>query len=317
MFQISVARLYEDNRDKLQLAWIVGKAGSETLLRRDSGDAPALVGHLNLIHPNRIQVLGAHETAHVGSLDPAGTQQLLAQLFSARPAAVVFADGVVPDPRLIERAEKSGTPVFASSVPGAHLIDRLRRYLGKALAESVERHGVFMDVLGLGVLITGDSGVGKSELALELVSRGHGLVADDVVDISRIALTTLEGRCPPMLKDFIEVRGLGVLNMRTIFGETAVRPKMNLKLIVQLERPAQAGAEPERLPLHELSEDILGVTVRKVVIPVAAGRNLAVLIEAAVRNYILQLRGIQSAAELLERQQAEMRRTTPPKDSGR
>jgi HPr kinase/phosphorylase len=318
MFQINVARLYEENRDKLQLAWIAGKAGGEKPLQRDSTDAPALVGHLNLIHPNRIQVFGAHEASHVGSLDRAASQRMLAELFSAQPAAIIFADGVAADPRLVERAEASGTPVFASSVPGAHLIDRLRRYLGKALAETVERHGVFMDVLGLGVLITGDSGVGKSELALELVSRGHGLVADDVVDISRIALTTLEGRCPPMLKDFIEVRGLGVLNVRTIFGETAVRPKMNLKLIVQLERPVQAGAEPERLPLHELSEDILGVTVKKVIIPVAAGRNLAVLIEAAVRNYILQLRGIQSsAAELIERQQAEMQRRAPSKGSGR
>jgi HPr kinase/phosphorylase len=318
MFQISVARLYEENRDKLQLAWVAGKAGSEARpLRRDSGDSPALVGHLNLIHPNRIQVFGAHEAAHLCGLDPRRLQQVLGELFSAVPAALVYADGVAPDARLVAEAEKSGTPVLASSAPAAQVIDRLRRYLGKALAESVERHGVFMDVLGLGVLITGDSGVGKSELALELVSRGHGLVADDIVEISRIALTTLEGRCPPMLKDFIEVRGLGVLNIRTIFGETAVRPKMNLKLVVQLERPAQAGVEPERLPLQDLSEDILGVTVRKVVIPVAAGRNLAVLIEAAVRNYILQLRGIQSAAELIERQNAEIQRQSPPGDSRR
>jgi HPr kinase/phosphorylase len=317
MFQISVARLYEENRDKLQLAWVAGKAGGEAPLQRDSSDSPALIGHLNLIHPNRIQVFGAHESAHLRSLDPPRLEQVLGELFAARPAAIVFADGVAPDARLVEQAEASGTPVFASAAQGGHAIDRLRRYLGKALAESTQRHGVFMDVLGLGVLITGDSGVGKSELALELVSRGHGLVADDIVEISRIALTTLEGRCPPMLKDFIEVRGLGVLNMRTIFGETAVRPKMNLKLIVQLERPAQAGAEPERLPLQDLAEDILGVTVRKVVIPVAAGRNLAVLIEAAVRNYILQLRGIQSAAELIERQSAEMRRQMPPGDSRR
>jgi HPr kinase/phosphorylase len=318
MFQISVARLYEENREKLQLAWVAGEAGGEAPLQRDSADAPALVGHLNLIHPNRIQVFGAHEAAHLRSLDQARLKHVLGDLFSARPAAIVFADGVAPEQHLVERAERSGTPVFASSAPGAHVIDRLRRYLGKALAESTQRHGVFMDVLGLGVLITGDSGVGKSELALELVSRGHGLVADDVVDISRIALTTLEGRCPPMLKDFIEVRGLGVLNIRTIFGETAVRPKMNLKLVVQLERPTQAGAEPERLPLHELSEDILGVTVRKVVIPVAAGRNLAVLIEAAVRNYILQLRGIQSSAvELMERQKAEMRQRPTSDDSRR
>jgi HPr kinase/phosphorylase len=318
MFQISVAQLYEDNRDKLQLAWIAGKAGSGTPLQRDSSDAPALVGHLNLIHPNRIQVFGAREAAHLDSFDDPGLQKLLADLFSSRPAAIVFADGVRPDSRLVECAERSGTPVLSSATPGAHVIDRLRRYLGKALAETTERHGVFMDVLGLGVLITGDSGAGKSELGLELISRGHGLVADDVVEISRIALTTLEGRCPPMLKDFLEVRGLGILNIRTIFGETAVRPKMNLRLIVHLERPAQASAETERLPLHELSEDILGVTVKKVMIPVAAGRNLAVLIEAAVRNYILQLRGIQSTAELVQRQQAEMRRSgADPKDPGR
>jgi HPr kinase/phosphorylase len=314
MFQISVARLYEENREKLKLAWVAGKAGGETPLQRDSSDAPALVGHLNLIHPNRIQVFGPHEAAHLASLDASRARHVLDDLFAARPAAIVFAEGVTPDQRLVEKAEQSGTPVLASAASGAEVIDRLRRYLGKALADSTQRHGVFMDVLGLGVLITGDSGVGKSELALELVSRGHGLVADDVVDISRIALTILEGRCPPMLRDFIEVRGLGVLNIRTIFGETAVRPKMNLKLVVQLERPPQAGAEPERLPLHELSEDILGVTVRKMVIPVAAGRNLAVLIEAAVRNYILQLRGIQSATELIERQNAEMRRRAPPGD---
>jgi HPr kinase/phosphorylase len=317
MFRISVARLYEDNREKLQLAWVAGEAGGEAPLQRDSTDTPALVGHLNLIHPNRIQVFGPHEAAHLRGLDVSRSRQVLDDLFAAAPAAIVFADGVAPDPRLLESAARAGTPVLASPAPGAHVIDRLRRYLAKALAESTQRHGVFMDVLGLGVLITGDSGVGKSELALELVSRGHGLVADDVVDISRIALTTLEGRCPAMLRDFIEVRGLGVLNMRTIFGETAVRPKMNLKLVVQLQRPPQAGAEPERLPLHELSEDILGVTVRKVVIPVAAGRNLAVLIEAAVRNYILQLRGIQSAAEFVERQNAEMRRQTPSGGTGR
>lgn len=309
MSPISIAQLYDDNRDKLQLAWIGSTAGGAAPVSRAGDDAPALVGHLNLIHPNRIQVLGAHESAHFASFEAGALARIHADLFAARPAAILFADGASPDPRILEAAARAGTPVFATPMPGAEVIDRLRRYLGKALAESVERHGVLMDVLGLGVLITGDSGVGKSELALELISRGHGLVADDVVAISRIATTTLEGRCPPLLKDFLEVRGLGVLDIRTIFGEAAVRPKVNLKLIVHLERPSQAGhSETERLPLHELSEDILGVTVRKVVIPVAAGRNLAVLIEAAVRNYILQLRGIHSTAEFTARQQAEMKK---------
>jgi len=308
MLQISVARLHEDNREKLGLAWLAGRPGGEAFIRRDTGDGAALVGHLNLIHPNRIQVLGSHEAAYLDSFDNNAFGQLLANLISARPAAIIVADGIDAHPRLVERANSAGTAVFASPQPAEQVIEHLRRFLAKVLAETTSLHGVFMDVLGLGVLITGDSGVGKSELALELISRGHGLVADDVVEFSRIAVTTLEGRCPLLLKDFLEVRGLGVLNIRTIFGETAVRPKMNLKLIVHLQRPLQAGAsEAERLPLHELTEDILGFPVRKVVIPVAAGRNLAVLLEAAVRDCILQLRGIHSMREFLGRQQAELK----------
>jgi HPr kinase/phosphorylase len=158
-----------------------------------------------------------------------------------------------------------------------------------------------MDVLGMGVLITGDSGVGKSELALELISRGHGLVADDVVEMARIAPTTIEGRCPGMLRDFLEVRGLGLLNIRTIFGETASRRKMKLKLIVHLQKTS-SGADAPRLPLDAQTQEVLGVPIRKVVIPVAAGRNLAVLLEAAVRNTILQFRGIDSMQDFVERQ---------------
>jgi HPr kinase/phosphorylase len=305
MLQISVAQLYDDNCVKLGLAWIGGKASGATRLWRDSADVAALVGHLNFIHPNRIQVLGNHEIAYLAAFEETELFQALGKLFAVHPAALVVADGAPADVRMLKAAEASGTAVFVTDMPSAQVIDRFRRYLGKALAETTQSHGVCMDVLGLGVLITGDSGAGKSELALELISRGHGLVADDVVDISRIAASTLECRAPPVLKDFLEVRGLGVLNIRTIFGETAVRPKMNLRLIVRLDR--SGTTESERLPQNELSEDILGVAVRKVVLPVAAGRNLAVLLEAAVRNYILKLRGIDSTAELMQRQQAAMK----------
>ena len=309
MLQINVAQLYEENRDRLGLAWIGGKASGSTRLWRDSSDVAALVGHLNFIHPNRIQVLGNHEIAHLAAFGEAELFQELGKLFAAHPAALVIADGAPADVRMLKAAEASGTAVFVTDVPSAQVIDRFRRYLSKALAETTEAHGVCMDVLGLGVLITGDSGAGKSELALELISRGHGLVADDVVEIARIATKTLEGRCPPVLKDFLEVRGLGVLNIRTIFGETAVRPKMNLKLIAHLERPSQTGTSPaDRLPLHELTEEILGIPIREVVIPVAPGRNLAVLLEAAVRNYILQLRGYDSTQEFIARQQSELKR---------
>jgi HPr kinase/phosphorylase len=319
MLQTSVARLYEDTAEKLQLAWVGGKQGGAAVIRQDATESAAFVGHLNLIHPNRIQVLGRHEQVHITALEGARIERLIELGLQGSPAAVLLADGVPGHPRLAEVAETRGIALLASPLPAALLIDKLRRYLTRSLAETTTRHGVFMDVLGLGVLITGDSGVGKSELGLELVSRGHGLVADDVVEISRVAPDTLEGRCPPLLKDFLEVRGLGVLNIRTIFGETAVRPKLSLRLMVHLERPTPSAAPPaERLPLHALSEEILGVTVRKVGIPVAVGRNLAVLIEAAVRNHILQLRGYNSTEEFMERQQAEMRRdASTGTDAGR
>ena len=299
MLQVNVTQLHEDNRDALALAWVAGRGGS-TVVRREAAASAALIGHLNLTHPNSIQVIGAYEAG--------GLTGLAERLFAAPPAAVIVADGVAAPQALVDGATASRTPLFTTPLPAARVIEKLSRYLAKAFAERTERHGVLMDVLGLGVLITGDSGVGKSELGLELISRGHGLVADDVVEISRLAANTLEGRCPPVLKDFLEVRGLGLLDVRTIFGETAVRPKMKLKLIAHLEKPAPTGNRDitERLPLAEQVEEILGVTVRKVVIPVAAGRNLAVLLEAAVRNYILQLRGIHSSAEFLARQKRAM-----------
>jgi HPr kinase/phosphorylase len=298
MLQVNVARLHDDNREALSLAWVAGREGG-TAVRREAAAAASLIGHLNLTHPNSIQVIGAYEAGIVaGFVD---------RLLESSPAAVIVADGVAPPTVLVDAAARTRTPLFTSPLPAPRVIEKLSRYLAKALAESTEMHGVFMDVLGLGVLITGESGVGKSELGLELISRGHGLVADDVVEVSRIAVGALEGRCPAMLKDFIEVRGLGLLNIRTIFGETAVRRKMKLRLIAHLDKPVPGGRDPaERLPLAELSEEILGVTVRKVVIPVAAGRNLAVLVEAAVRNQILKLRGIDSMAEFLARQQREI-----------
>ena len=309
MLQTSIARLYDDNAARLGLSWVTGRGGEELPVRRDNADTAALVGHLNLIHPNRIQVLGPRELAYIDGYSGDASEQVIANLFAAEPAAIVLADNLTGPGALLSLAEERNVPVLATASPADAVIDTLRRYLAKILADSTSRHGVFMDVLGLGVLITGESGVGKSELALELISRGHGLVADDVVEISRIAAKTLEGRCPPLLKDFLEVRGLGVLNIRIIFGETAVRPKMNLKLIVHLEKPGQAGGAPtERLPLHELTENILGLPIREVVIPVAAGRNLAVLVEAAVRNYILQLRGYDSTQEFIARQTGALTR---------
>ena len=240
MPQISVAQLFEDNREKLRLAWIAGRDGGVKVLDsahlKDSRSG--LIGHLNFIHPNWIQILARPEIDHLNSLDTITRQQTLHRLATSELACIVVAGSEQAPEHLCALADTLHVALFASPLDSVELMWLLRPYLARALAESTTMHGVFLDVLGMGVMITGDSGVGKSELALELISRGSGLIADDVIELYRIAPETLEGRCPALLCDFLEVRGLGVLNIRTIFGEAALRPRKNMKLIVHLEKPA-------------------------------------------------------------------------------
>jgi len=306
MPQVSVAQLFQDNCEALKLSWLAGEpyAGAvlDSLQINQAGQG--LIGHLNFYHPNWIQIFSRMETSYFRAMSPAAQEEALSRLQESGLACLIVSDGEQPPPSIRKFAETRRIPVVASPLPSLQIIWVVRAYLGRALAEFATRHGVFLDVLGMGVLLTGESGVGKSELALELITRGSGLVADDVVELYHIAPETLEGRSPELLKDFLEVRGLGMLNIRTIFGETAVRVRKNLKLIIRLEKPV-GGVVPgvERLPLEASTEEILGVRIRKVVLPVAAGRNLAVLAEAAVRNYVLQLRGIDSTQEFIRRQE--------------
>ncbi|MBN8453018.1 HPr(Ser) kinase/phosphatase [Accumulibacter sp.] len=301
--QFSVVQLYEDHREKLKLTWVVAVGVDRQIELRDQGYFGAeVVGHLNLIHPERLQVIGRAENDWGNRVSAERLRNQVRELMAARPPALIVADDVEVLPAISEACQSTSTPLFVSPKPCSAVIDLLRIYLSRRLAGSTSVHGVLMDVFGMGVLITGDSGVGKSELALELITRGHGLVADDVVELACIAPTTIEGRCPSMLRDYLEVRGLGLLNIRTIFGETASRRRMKLKLIVHLQRPLSRADGP-RLPLDAQTQEILGVAIRKVVIPVAAGRNIAVLLEAAVRNSILQLRGIDSMSDFINRQQ--------------
>lgn len=306
MRHISLVQLYEDNREKLLLNWALNHQSDRRIEIKLSNNYGAdVVGHVNIIHPERLQVLGQAEYEWAQRIGERRFGQMFQDLLSAQPPAVIVADGLQAPGLVVEACQASGTPLLLTGKPASAVIDLLRIYLSARLADTINLHGVFMDVLGMGVLITGDSGVGKSELALELISRGHGLVADDVVEMARIAPTTIEGRCPGMLRDFLEVRGLGLLNIRTIFGETASRRKMKLKLIAHLQKTV-AGHDAPRLPLDAQTQEVLGVPVRKVMIPVAAGRNLAVLLEAAVRNTILQLRGIDSMQDFMDRQQRMM-----------
>lgn len=180
----------------------------------------------------------------------------------------------------------------------------------QAVAGPLSFHGVFMEVRDLGVLIKGDPAIGKSELALELISRGHRLVADDIVDFFRVAPARLEGRCPELLQDFLEVRGLGILNIRELYGDNAVKPTKQLDLIIQLEMAEKLAPQLlDRLKIKSQQEKILGVKVPKLTIPVAAGRNLAVLVETALSNHLLLLRGINATKQLIQRQNREMKKS--------
>lgn len=310
MPQISVQQMFDETGEKLALKWVGGTSGGARMFSGDTLQKPnlALIGHLNFIHPNRLQVLGCAEMEYLRNLDVTGFEQAIVKLFSDDLTAIIVANGEEIPPILLNAANAAEVPLFTSIQPSPYLMSVLNHHLTQVLAKYALVQGVFLEVQGMGVLITGDSAIGKSELALEMVTRGHRLIADDIIEFYQVSPDTLEGRCPPLLQDFLEVRGLGILNIRELFGETAVKLKKNLKLIVRLEKLAGSDlTSRDRLQLQEYSETILAVTVPKVRIPVAAGRNIAVLAEVAVRNHILRLRGINSTFELMARHEKLMK----------
>ena len=307
---VSADALFEEFRSTLRWEWVAGLGASERrfdeLVVSAARSGADLVGYLNYIHPNRVQILGEREIAYLTNATAEDCARRVARIVTLEPPVLVLADGQVAPDALLAICERAQIPMFATHESAAFVIDVLRTYLSKHFADRATMHGVFMDILGLGVLITGESGLGKSELGLELISRGNGLVADDAVDLYRINQTTIEGKCPELLQNLLEVRGIGLLDIRAIFGETAVRRRMRLKLIVHLVRKETLEREYERLPYEPLNQEVLGVPVLKVVIQVVAGRNIAVLVEAAVRNTILNLRGIDTYQEFVERHRRMM-----------
>jgi HPr kinase/phosphorylase len=289
----------------LKLRWLGPRPDTLRPLRSsDPGAArQSLIGSLNCIHPNRLQVIGHPELVYLADLGPTAHDETLNKLFAARPAAVIFADDIEPEALVVELAEETGTPLLSSPLGDEDVIGRLRYFLTHALAESTTIHGVFMEVLGMGVLLLGDPAVGKSELALDLITRGHRLIADDAPQFARVAPDSLDGTCPALLRDFLEVRGLGVLNIRAMFGESAVAQSRHLNLVINLSVMSGADlARIDRLSGGLSARNILGVTVPEVTMPVAPGRNLAILVEAAVRHQILRIRGYDAGVDFIERQ---------------
>lgn len=308
--RITAQQLFDACHARLELEWLLQpKADSVTIVPLPQGaDTRSLVGHLNFIHPHRIQVLGPPEVSYLESLGKNSHLDSLKQLFSNETALVILSDAQGSSEEMMQLAREQHVPMLRSTLSSTKLIRELGFYLHNRLAESRIEHGVFMDVLGIGVLLTGESAIGKSELALELLTRGHRLIADDAPMFIRTTPGTLVGHCPEVLHNFLEVRGLGILNVRAMFGDSSVKRSMELQLIVHL-----APVEPEllqqldRLKGTRRKRRILEVEIDEVEIPVAPGRNLAVLVEAAARNHLFYTNGYDSALEFISRQQELMR----------
>ena len=250
MRQVSVERIFAENQARLGLHWVAGRQGGNRVLTGEAALRPTIgqVGHMNFIHPFRIQILGAAELAYLRALSQAELEASIDRLFTLELVAIVVANGEDVPPHLAAKCDANHIALFTSLQPSPHLVEVFRLFLSRVLAESTTLHGVFLDVLEMGVLVTGASAIGKSELALELISRGNGLIADDIVELYRISPDTLEGRCPAVLRDFLEVRGIGILNIRTIFGETAVRPRKLLEVHGPSGGPQQRGVLRARPP---------------------------------------------------------------------
>jgi len=301
----TIQDLYDALSRKLGLEWVAGQGGAGRHLQGDfpGAGSQGLAGALNCIHPNRIQVIGRAELVYFSSLDEQLYLDVIHKLFSAQPAAVILSDQIEIDDLFIEQAEHLNIPLLRSRLTSKRLIDELQYYLTHALAERKTVHGVFVDVLGVGTLLTGQPAVGKSELAFELISRGHQLVADDVPEFARIAPDIIVGTCPPLLKNFLEVRGLGIINIREMFGDSAIEQQKYLQLIIHLKpMTEQQLKQVDRLRGNRATRNILGLEIPEVTLPVAAGRELSILVEAAVRQHLLLQQGYDAAEEFIQHQ---------------
>ena len=303
---IRVRDLYDALRDRLELSWVAGESCADNPLLSDPAEASTgiIVGPLNYIHPNRVQVIGPAEDQYLETLRPTNRMQALQQLFSDKPAAVVLVNNVTGPSELPGMADDAGVALLRSPLPDNQVLDNLQYYASLFLSEKTTLHGVFLEVLGMGVLLTGDPAVGKSELALDLITRGSRLVADDAPEFTRIAPDIISGTCPPLLREFLEVRGLGILNIRAMFGDSSIKRTKYLRLIVHLKRmSSEQISGMDRLSGAHTNRDVLGVSIPQVTVPVAPGRNLSVLVESAVRNHLLRLKGYDATEVLIERQQ--------------
>ena len=309
----TIRDLYAQLGTELGLKW--DGAGDIRAIISPPPDGPKEppVGPFNMIRPNRIQIIGPPEQNHLQSLEQTEFRECLKRLFDTRPAAIIFTDSLQPQGECAAFAAQSHTPLLHTHLPDYRVINYLLGYFSQPQYDSTTIHGVFLEVLGKGVLITGNPAVGKSELALALICRGHRLVADDVVEFTRLDNNTLSGHCPTLLQDFLEVRGLGMINVRAMFGNSAIKPSKFLHLIIDLQAlSSKALSNIDRLHGNHSVRSILDVDIPQTTLPIAPGRNMAIQVETAVRQHLLKLDGYDAAEEFTRRQQAMINQQSDP-----
>ena len=266
----------------------------------------ALAGFHEYLQAGRVLIYGESEIRYLETLEAASRREALRRSFASDVPCVLLTGGLAAPPDLTIEAERAGVPLLSTHVGTATAIGKLTALLEDRLAIREVMHGVLLDVLGLGVLIVGESGIGKSECALDLVVRGHRLVADDAVEVRRRAASIIIGSCPELTRHHMEVRGLGVMNLRDLFGVASTRTSKRVELVVQLER-WEPHREYDRLGLDDSFFDLLGLRIPLIRMPVAPGRNLAILVEVAARNQLLKARGINAARNLAARLDGQLR----------
>jgi HPr kinase/phosphorylase len=282
------------------LAGLEGTATRQLTVARIQKLGLALAGFAHYIHPGRLQIVGQSEIWYLGQLDTERRREAIDNLALEKISCVLVTTGLEPPLELIEAAEAASLPLLSTPVVSSVAIDNVTECLQEMLAPLIVRHGVLIDIYGLGVLIEGASGIGKSECALDLIARGHRLVSDDVVEVRRIGAERLSGTAPELLREHLEIRGLGIINIRDLFGVSSISAAKNIDLSIMLERWDEAS-EVDRLGIDAQAIEILGVNVPQVLIPVSPGRNLSTLVETAVRVQLLRVRGYNAARDFVAR----------------
>ena len=302
---LTAHELIADLEHRLGLQWVSDpkSASGPGISANELSSRPALAGFLNLIHPNKVQVLGTEEILFLDKQSNTERQRTVEHMLQGNPLVVLVGDGLQMPECIVAGATGSETALMRSTLPAYELVNYLQYHIARSLANRVTMHGVFMEVFTIGVHISGDPGCGKSELALELITRGHRLIADDAPEFTQISPDIIDGTCPEELQDCLEVRGLGVLNVRQMFGDAAIKLNKFLRLIICLELPRSSGkpAGGDRLTGDTGSKKVLDLEIPSITLQVRAGRNLAVMVEAAVRDFMLKMKGFDAAAAFVDR----------------